>query len=78
MRRTYHQLDPKRFGQKTFEKLPFREDVKGEKYEDGGTYRARAYPNEYFVWHTFDAKKQKLPGNEGVKGEWQIGTAELD
>lgn len=71
MRRAYHQLDPKRFGQKSFDKLPFREDVKGEKYEDGAIYRARSYPNEYFVWKAY--KK----GAE-TKGEWQMGAVELD
>ena len=70
-RATYHQLDPKKFGQKALDKLPFREDVKGEKYEDGATYRSHAYPNEYFVWKT-------NPKGSETKGEWQMGAVEID
>jgi hypothetical protein len=73
VRRAFHQLDPKTFGERALDKMEFREDVKGERYEEGKVYRSRNYPNEYFTWHPFDASQRKLPGNEGVKGEWRMG-----
>ena len=73
VRRAFHQLDPKSFGQKALDKMEFREDIKGEKYEPNRVYRSRSYPGEYFTWHPFSADERKAPGNEGVKGEWRMG-----
>jgi len=71
MRQAWHQLDPVEMSQKDFDKLPFREDVKGEAYKDGESYRARAYPNEVFVWVAY---KKGGP----TKGEWHMAAVEID
>ena len=73
MRKQYHQLDPKSFSQKAVDDVLYREDVKGEKYEEGVIYRDRNYPDEYFTWHKLEEGQKKLPGNEGIKGEWRMG-----
>jgi hypothetical protein len=71
MRKTWHQLDPVKMGQKALEKLPYREDVKGEKYENGAKYRSRTYPEEIFVWKAY-------PKGSDTKGEWQVGGVETE
>ena len=73
VRRAFHQLDPKSFGARALDKMEFREDVKGERYEAEKPYRSRNYPGEYFTWHPFSAEERKKPGNEGIKGEWRMG-----
>lgn len=70
MRKAWHQLDPIKMSKAAFEKLPDREDSKGERYVDGQKYRAKQYPNEYFVWKAY-------PKGAETKGEWQMGAVEL-
>lgn len=71
MRQAWHQLDPVEMSQKDFDKLPFREDVKGEAYKDGELYRARAYPSEVFVWVAYEK-------DAPTKGEWHMAAVEID
>ena len=71
VRKQYHQLDPIRFSRKNFDALPFRQDVKGEKYEEGTVYRCRNYPEEVFLWVAY-------PKGAETKGEWQMGAAEIE
>lgn len=73
MRKAYHQLEPRKFTQKEISDAPFRDEVKGEKYEEGKVYQDKNYPLAYFTWHPFSAEDRKKPGNEGVKGEWRMG-----
>ena len=70
-RQAWHQFDPVKIRRAEFEKLPFREDVKGEAYKDGARYRSRSYPDDVFVWEAFERGAK-------TKGEWQMGAAEID
>lgn len=70
MKQEYHQLEPKRIAKRTLDKAEFREDVRGEKYEEGKLYRSRNYPGEYFTWHPYDKSEHK---DRGAKGEWRMG-----
>lgn len=72
-RKAWHQLDPVKMSQKKFDSLPFRDEVKGEKYEEGQVYRSQTpgYENEVFTWHPH-------PKGAETKGEWRMGAADLD
>lgn len=68
-RKSWHQLDPVKMSRRTFEGLPYRTDVKGEKYEEGKRYRDHNYPNDVFIWEAY-------PKGSETKGEWQMGAAD--
>ena len=69
-RKAYHQLDPARIGRKDFDGLPFRQDVKGERYKEGQLYRDRTYPDEVFAWKAYEKGAE-------TEGEWQMGAADV-
>lgn len=74
MKEAYHQLDPVPLRRAEFEKLQLRQDVKGEKYDPEVLYRDSAYPKEVFRWVPYDREHAR---DHGVRGEWQMGFAEL-
>jgi hypothetical protein len=69
-RKAYHQNDPMKFTKAKFDKLEFRQDVKGEKYQEKTPYRDHNYPEEVFFWHAY-------PRGSETKGEWRMGAADL-
>jgi hypothetical protein len=63
---TIYQYKPVRMPKSELEKLEYRDDVKGEKYQEGVPYRTReGYPNCVFFWHP-------LPKGSDAKGEWRM------
>ena len=69
-RKAYHQLDPVKIKRAEFERLPLRQEVKGEKYVDGARYRDAVYAEDVFTW-------QSYPKGAETKGEWQSAAADL-
>lgn len=74
MKKAYHQLDPVPLRLAEFERLPLRQDVRGEKYDPEVLYRDAAYPEEVFRWVPYGKDEARAAG---VRGEWQMGAADL-
>jgi hypothetical protein len=69
-REQFHQFDPVRMAPKKFEELEFRDEVKGEKYQEGVAYRDKNYPGTVFYWKAYDAdhhKKMKATIDRALK-----------
>lgn len=69
-RQAFHQIDPVKMAPSKFEGLDFRDEVKGEKYQEGVAYRDKNYPGTIFYWKSYDAdhhKKMKATAEKALK-----------